>query len=44
MLAAQYESFRLPLAIILIVPMCLLFAIAGVWLTGGDNKFSRRSV
>jgi peptide/nickel transport system permease protein len=31
-LAAQYESFRLPLAIILIVPMCLLFAITGVWL------------
>ena len=37
-LAAQYESFRLPLAIILIVPLCLLFAIAGVWLTGGDNN------
>ncbi|MDB6020084.1 MAG: transporter, hydrophobe/amphiphile efflux family [Pedosphaera sp.] len=37
-LAAQYESFRLPLAIILIVPMCLLFAITGVWLTGGDNN------
>jgi multidrug efflux pump len=37
-LAAQYESFRLPLAIILIVPMCLLFAIAGVWLQGGDNN------
>ncbi|MDB6066865.1 MAG: transporter, hydrophobe/amphiphile efflux family [Pedosphaera sp.] len=37
-LAAQYESFRLPLAIILIVPMCLLFAIAGVWITGGDNN------
>src|SRR6185295_10361828 len=37
-LAAQYESLRLPLAIILIVPMCLLFAIAGVWLTGGDNN------
>src|SRR5437870_10201255 len=28
-LAAQYESFRLPLAIILIVPLCLLFAITG---------------
>jgi multidrug efflux pump subunit AcrB len=28
-LAAQYESFRLPLAIILVVPLCLLFAIAG---------------
>ena len=37
-LAAQYESFKLPLAIILIVPMCLLFAISGVWLTGGDNN------
>ncbi|MGN6385779.1 MAG: multidrug efflux RND transporter permease subunit, partial [Verrucomicrobiota bacterium] len=37
-LAAQYESLRLPLAIILIVPMCLLFAIAGVWLTKGDNN------
>lgn len=37
-LAAQYESFRLPLAIILIVPMCLLFAILGVWLKGGDNN------
>jgi multidrug efflux system outer membrane protein len=28
----------LPLAIILIVPMCLLFAIAGVWLKGSDNN------
>ena len=37
-LAAQYESWSLPLAIILIVPMCLLSAIAGVWLTGGDNN------
>ena len=37
-LAAQYESFRLPLAIILVVPLCLLFAIAGVWITGGDNN------
>ena len=37
-LAALYESFRLPLAIILIVPMCLLFAIAGVWLAGSDNN------
>jgi len=32
-LAALYESFRMPLAIILIVPMCLLFAILGVWVT-----------
>src|SRR5437588_5716331 len=37
-LAAQYESFRLPLAIILIVPMCMLFAITGVWLKGSDNN------
>ncbi len=37
-LAAQYESLRLPLAIILIVPMCLLFALGGVWLKGGDNN------
>jgi multidrug efflux pump len=37
-LAAQYESLRLPLAIILIVPMCLLFAIAGVWISRGDNN------
>ena len=37
-LAAQYESWSLPLAIILIVPMCLLAAIAGVWLAGMDNN------
>jgi len=37
-LAAQYESFSLPLAIILIVPMCLLSAMAGVLLKGGDNN------
>lgn len=37
-LAAQYESLFLPIAIILIVPMCLFSAIAGVWLTGGDNN------
>jgi multidrug efflux pump len=37
-LAAQYESWALPLAIILIVPMCLLAAIAGVWLMGLDNN------
>jgi len=37
-LAAQYESLFLPLAIILIVPMCLLSAIFGVWLTQGDNN------
>lgn len=37
-LAAQYESWSLPLAIVLIVPMCLLFAILGVWLRGLDNN------
>jgi multidrug efflux pump len=37
-LAAQFESFALPLAIILIVPMCLLAAIAGVWIAGLDNS------
>jgi hydrophobe/amphiphile efflux-1 (HAE1) family protein len=37
-LAAQYESWTLPLAIILIVPMTLLFAITGVWLRGMDNN------
>lgn len=37
-LAAQYESLSLPLAVILIVPMALLAAIFGVWLSGGDNN------
>ena len=37
-LAAQYESFRLPFAVILIVPMALLSALVGVWLTKGDNN------
>jgi multidrug efflux pump len=37
-LAALYESWTLPLSVILIVPMTLLSAIAGVWLTGGDNN------
>jgi hydrophobe/amphiphile efflux-1 (HAE1) family protein len=37
-LAAQYESLRLPLAIILIVPLCLLFSLAGVLLDNGDNN------
>jgi hydrophobe/amphiphile efflux-1 (HAE1) family protein len=37
-LAAQYESWSLPLAVILIVPMSLLCAIGGVWLTKGDNN------
>jgi hydrophobe/amphiphile efflux-1 (HAE1) family protein len=37
-LAAQYESLTLPLAIILIVPMCLLAGITGVYLDHGDNN------
>jgi multidrug efflux pump len=37
-LAAQYESFTLPLAIILIVPMALLAGLVGVRLQGGDNN------
>ena len=37
-LAALYESWTLPLAVILVVPMCLLSAITGVWLWGGDNN------
>ena len=37
-LAAQYESLTLPLAIILIVPMGLLAAMTGVWLSDGDNN------
>jgi hydrophobe/amphiphile efflux-1 (HAE1) family protein len=37
-LSAQYESWALPLAVILIVPMCLLSAMAGVWLRGSDNN------
>ena len=37
-LAAQYESFALPVAVILIVPMSILSASVGVYLTGGDNN------
>ena len=37
-LAAQYESLTLPIAIIMIVPMALLAAMIGVWLTQGDNN------
>jgi hydrophobe/amphiphile efflux-1 (HAE1) family protein len=37
-LAAQYESWSLPLAIILIVPMCLLSSMVGVKLSGSDNN------
>jgi multidrug efflux pump len=37
-LAAQYESWTLPMAVILIVPMSILCALIGVKLTGGDNN------
>src|SRR5262249_18815463 len=37
-LAAQYESLVLPLVVIMIVPMALLSAITGIWLTHGDNN------
>ncbi len=37
-LAAQYESWTLPLSIILIVPMCLLASITGIWLKKMDNN------
>ena len=37
-LAAQFESLTLPLAVILIVPMCLVAAILGVELRGQDNN------
>jgi multidrug efflux pump len=41
-LAAQYESWSLPLAVILVVPMCLLSAIAGVWIANMDiNIFTQ---
>jgi multidrug efflux pump len=38
LLAAQYESWTLPISIILIVPMCMLSAIGGVLLRGMDNN------
>ena len=37
-LAAQYNSFTLPIAVLLTAPMALLSAIAGVWWGGGDNN------
>jgi len=37
-LAAQYESWSLPVAIILIVPMCILAALAGVYMASLDNN------
>jgi hydrophobe/amphiphile efflux-1 (HAE1) family protein len=38
LLAALYESWVLPLSIILIVPMCLFSAISGIWLANMDNN------
>ena len=39
LLAAQYESWALPLAVILIVPMCLLSALLGLWMVSlGINR------
>ncbi|KQY51162.1 multidrug efflux RND transporter permease subunit [Lysobacter sp. Root494] len=38
-LAALYESWTLPLAVILIVPIVMLSALLGVWLTGDNNVF-----
>lgn len=41
-LSAKYESLFLPLVVILIVPLCLLFSITGVWLSKGDlNIFTQ---
>jgi multidrug efflux pump len=37
-LASLYESWTLPLAVILIVPVCMCSALLGVWLVGGDNN------
>jgi multidrug efflux pump len=37
-LAALYESWTLPLAVILIVPVCMCAALTGVWMSGGDNN------
>jgi multidrug efflux pump len=36
--SAEYESWSLPLAIIMIAPMCLPFALLGTWLRGMDNN------
>ena len=38
LLTAQYESWTLPVTIILIVPLCILFALSGVWVRGMDNN------
>ncbi|MFN0137125.1 MAG: efflux RND transporter permease subunit [Phycisphaerae bacterium] len=42
LLAAQYESWTLPLAVILVVPMCLLSSVLGVWRADMDiNIFTQ---
>jgi multidrug efflux pump subunit AcrB len=38
LLTAQYESWSLPITIILIVPLCILFALTGVYIRGMDNN------
>jgi hydrophobe/amphiphile efflux-1 (HAE1) family protein len=38
LLTFQYESWSLPFAIIAIVPLCILFALTGIWLRGLDNN------
>jgi multidrug efflux pump len=35
-LAALYESWTMPLAVILVVPLCVLCSLAGCWIAGGD--------
>jgi multidrug efflux pump len=37
-LAALYESWSLPIAILLIMPVCVVAALGGVWATGGDRN------
>jgi multidrug efflux pump len=37
-LASLYESWTLPLSVILMVPVCMCAALLGVWLAGGDNN------
>ena len=37
-LAAQYESLALPMVVIAIVPLSILAAVTGIWLTDGDNN------
>tara|TARA_R110002049_G_scaffold2743_4_gene21097 strand:- start:29576 stop:32746 length:3171 start_codon:yes stop_codon:yes gene_type:complete len=37
-LAAQYESLVLPVAVILIVPMAILSSLIGIYISGGDNN------